>query len=100
MKKNKETLPFFGIPKLLPYIRPYRKMTICMIILGIGVSLADSLYPLFHQYALDHFILPGTLSGLPTFILMYFGMLAFVICRPCPLPIILRIMWGIFMLVS
>lgn len=75
MKKNKETLPFFGIPKLLPYIRPYRKMTICMIILGIGVSLADSLYPLFHQYALDHFILPGTLSGLPSFILMYFGLM-------------------------
>ena len=49
-------LPFFGIPKLLPYLKPYRKRIIGMILLGIAASLIDSIFPLFNRYAIDHFV--------------------------------------------
>ncbi len=65
---------WFGIPKLAPFIRPYRKTIIWMIFLGILSSLADSIYPLFNSYAISHFIEPGTLEGLPTFLVGYIGM--------------------------
>lgn len=67
--KNKFT--FFGIRKLMPFIRPYKKRIGFMIVLGIFSSLADSMYPLFNSYALDHFVANQTLDGMPIFIILY-----------------------------
>ncbi len=64
-------LPWFGIPKLLPYVRPYRKMIVVMVTLGILSSLIDSVYPLFNRYALDHFVAGETLQGLGLFVALY-----------------------------
>lgn len=73
--KNNEnkikTLPWLGIPKLLPYVRPYKKIIVQMVTLGMLSSLADSAYPLFNQYAINNFIGQGTLKGLPVFIALY-----------------------------
>ena len=41
------------------------------IVLGILSSLADSVYPLFNSYALNHFIAENTLDGLLYFVLAY-----------------------------
>lgn len=77
MKDNKEnkneikTLPWLGIPKLLPYVKPYKKIIFQMVTLGMLSSLADSAYPLFNQYAINNFIGQGTLKGLPVFIALY-----------------------------
>jgi ATP-binding cassette subfamily B protein len=66
-----KTLPWLGIPKLLPYVRPYKKIIVQMVTLGMLSSLADSAYPLFNQYAINNFIGQGTLRGLPVFIALY-----------------------------
>ncbi|MBR5115955.1 MAG: ATP-binding cassette domain-containing protein, partial [Lachnospiraceae bacterium] len=77
-EENKEVrLPFFGITKLLPYVKPYRGIMILMIVLGCLSSLIDSAYPMFNRYALDHFIGERTLTGLAPFILLYLGILIF-----------------------
>ena len=73
MEKNKERrgASFFGLPLILPYVRPYLWTIVWMIILGILSSLADSVFPLFNSWALDHFVAEKTLEGLPIFLFLY-----------------------------
>ncbi len=73
MEQNKTTtsLPLFGIPRLMPYVKPYRRTIASMILLGILSSLIDAIYPLFNRYALDHFIAGKTLQGMGAFIGIY-----------------------------
>ena len=74
-KEKQVKLPLFGIPRLYPFLKSYIVTIIVMIILGILSSLADSVFPLFNQYALDNFVAKGTLQGLPVFIALYVGIL-------------------------
>ena len=71
------SLPLFGIPRLIPYLRPYRKRMTRMILLALVCSVVDVSYPLFGRYVLDHYIAEGTLQGLPGFIALYLAVLAF-----------------------
>lgn len=75
-KEEQVSLPFFGIPKLMPYVRPYRKKLIAMMVLGLAASAIDSVYPLFNQYALNHFVTLKTLDTMPQFIWLYIAILA------------------------
>jgi ATP-binding cassette subfamily B protein len=68
---KKIKLKWFGIPQLLPFAKKYKVRIIWMIILGIITSLIDAVYPLFNQYALNHFVLGNTLDTLGLFILAY-----------------------------
>ena len=79
MNSNTESvsLPLFGIPRLIPYLRPYRKRMTRMILLALVCSVVDVSYPLFGRYLLDHYIAEGTLQGLPGFIALYLAVLAF-----------------------
>lgn len=79
MNNNSESvsLPLFGIPRLIPYLRPYRKRMTRMILLALVCSVVDVSYPLFGRYVLDHYIADGTLQGLPGFIALYLAVLAF-----------------------
>lgn len=52
-------------------LRPYRKILLVNIVLGVLSSLADSVYPLFNSYALNHFIAENTLDGILYFVLAY-----------------------------
>ena len=70
-------LPFFGIPKILPYVKKYRKRIALMILMGITASLIDSVFPLFTRYAIDHFIGEQTLDTVWIFILLFIGVLVF-----------------------
>ena len=70
-KKDKTSLPFFGIPKILPYIRGYRKEILVMIGTGFLASVIDVIIPLYQRYALNHFVAGRTLDTLPWFILIY-----------------------------
>ena len=65
------SLPFFGVPRLFPFLKPYRWRITFMILLGGLSSAIDALYPLFNRYALDHFIADRTLGGLGVFIALY-----------------------------
>ena len=72
MSENKNVkLKYFGIPKLLPFVNPYKKIMISMIIMGALSSLIDSIYPLFNQYALNHFIALKTTDTIVPFIIAY-----------------------------
>ena len=65
------SLPFFGVPRLFPFLKPYRWRIAFMILLGGLSSVIDALYPLFNRYALDHFIADRTLAGIGVFIALY-----------------------------
>ncbi|MBQ6385491.1 MAG: ABC transporter ATP-binding protein [Lachnospiraceae bacterium] len=75
-EEKKISLPFFGIPKLFPWLEKYRGTIALMIFLGFVSSMIDSVYPLFNRWALDHFVAEGTLAGLPAFIGLYLLVLA------------------------
>ncbi len=73
--KETERLRFFGVGKVLPYLRRYKRelaVLICGTLLG---SVMDVGTPLFQRYALNHFVARGTLDTLPVYILLYFGLL-------------------------
>jgi len=69
--EEKRTLPFFGIGKVLPFMKPYKRTTIIMISCGLLTTCFDLLIPQFQRYALNHFIGSRTLDTLPLFILIY-----------------------------
>ena len=78
MKKNtSETvrLPFFGIGKLLPYLKHYKKAVFGMILGCLVGSLVDIGVPLFQRYALNHFIGGGTLDTIVVFVLLYLALI-------------------------
>jgi len=74
-EEQNKTLPWFGVPKLLPYLKPYMKGIAAMIAVGCLVSLIDAAYPMFNRYALDHFVIGQSLDGLGGFIALYIGVL-------------------------
>ncbi len=68
-------LPWFGLPKLAPFLKPYAGIMVSMVVLGIFGSVLDIVVPLFQSYALDVFVAKGTLSGLGVFIAAYIGVI-------------------------
>ena len=70
------SLPFFGVPKLFPYVKQYKKQLLSMVVLGLLGS--DVLLPLFQRYAINHYVGEKTLDTLPLFILLYFGCVVFM----------------------
>lgn len=75
--KDYTALPYFGINKLLPYLKPYRAIIISMIVLGFAGGLVDIVLPLFQEYAINHFIAGQTIDTLGSFIAAYLAVLAF-----------------------
>ena len=74
MKKDQSPkLRFFGIGKVLPYLKNYKWPIAVMIGGSVVGSVYDVLVPVFHRYALNHFITLGTLEGLPLYIALYLG---------------------------
>lgn len=57
--------------KLLPFFRPYRKFFVITFALNILLAGVDILVPLFQSYAIDHFIVPDTLTGIGRFGFIY-----------------------------
>ncbi|MBQ7248055.1 MAG: ABC transporter ATP-binding protein [Lachnospiraceae bacterium] len=79
IKKDEEQyvkLRLFGLPKLVPYLRPLKKYIILTASLCLLAGLIDTLIPLFQRYALNHFVGESTLDTLLPFILGYVGLLA------------------------
>ena len=75
-EENKNiSLPYFGIPKILPFAKKYKYRIIAMILMGLFSSLVDSCYPLFNQYALNRYVGENTLDTLGIFIALYIGIL-------------------------
>ena len=64
-------LPWFGIPALVPFLRPFRRTMFLMVGLCLAGGCLDICLPLFQRYAIDHFIAEKTLDTLPAFIALY-----------------------------
>ena len=86
-KKEKTSLPFFGIPRIVPYARKYSRTLAMMVICGLIGTGMDIALPLFQRYALNHFIAGGTTDTLPLFIVIYVlaivaaGCATFIACK-------------------
>ena len=86
-REEKRSLPFFGIPKVVPFLGGYKRMMLVMVLCGLTSTGVDLLVPQFQRYALDHFIKEQTLDTLPLFILIYAavvvltGVLNYVSCN-------------------
>ena len=68
-------LKWFGIPRLLPFLRPHRGLFVMLFVFGLAGSASEILYPLFQRYAIDRYIAEGTLDTLPWFVLSYVGVM-------------------------
>ena len=64
-------LKWFGIPKLIPYLKPYRKNILLMVVLGAFSSIIDIIIPLFQRYAINHYIANSVSKGIVWFGLLY-----------------------------
>lgn len=76
-KKPIVKLPYFGIPKQLPYLKPYTKYIVVMIICGVLGIMVDIVLPLFQKYAITNFIGLSSLERLPVFTVLYILTLLF-----------------------
>ena len=71
MEEKTKHLKFFGIGKILPFLKKVRGMLLCMVLLGLVSSTVDIVLPLFQRYALNHFIGKKTFDTLWIFITLY-----------------------------
>lgn len=72
-------LPWFGLKKLGPFLKPYAGIMVSMLLLGTLGSIVDLVVPLFQSYALDHFIAQGTLNGMGKFVAVYLSVIAVMV---------------------
>ena len=80
-KQQTETKPvrlkWYGIPAVLPFIRPHRKLLFIIMLSMALSSMVDAIYPLFQNYAINHYIGHQTLDTLPLFVAGYVALLLF-----------------------
>ena len=67
--------------KLLPFLKPYRGRMITVVVMMLLTAVVDVANPLLLRYAIDHFILPKTLEGVPAFAGVYLGMILFKVIQ-------------------
>lgn len=72
MKDEKTvSLRFFGIPLIMPWLKPYKKQLLGLILTCVIMGITDIVLPLFQRYAINSFVAELTLSGLGVFIALY-----------------------------
>ena len=76
-QEQKTSLPFFGIPRLFPYLKKYRKTLLLMVICGLGGTGVDLALPLLQRYALNHYIAERTTDTLALYIVLYVAIILF-----------------------
>ena len=57
--------------KILPFAAPYKKKIIKISLLMLYCALGDISYPLFLRYAINNFIIAGTIENLPVFSVLF-----------------------------
>ena len=69
--KKQKHLKFFGIPKILPFLKNVRGQILIMVLLAIISSFVDITIPQFQCYALDTFVGKGTMATIVPFVVSY-----------------------------
>ena len=71
MEEKRTRLKFFGIGRILPFLRNVRMQLFIMIFFGLVGSLTDIILPLFQRYALDHYVGMGVFDTIAVFVVLY-----------------------------
>lgn len=74
-QEYKKPFSFQVWAKMLPFFKPYKKYFVITIGLNLLLAGIDVLVTLFQSYAIDHFIVPDTLDGIPVFAGVYIGLI-------------------------
>ena len=64
-------LKFFGIGKILPFLRPMKNQIFLMVFFGLMGSVTDIIIPLFQRYALDQYVATGVFDTIVWFVIGY-----------------------------
>ena len=71
MEEKSTHLKYFGIGRILPFLRSVRGKIFVMVFFGLVSSATDIILPLFQRYALDHFVGLGRFDTLIWFLAAY-----------------------------
>jgi len=63
--------------KLLPFLRPYYKNLVAIVLLNMLMALIDIAMPLFQRFTINHYIEGQTTEGIGWFALLYGGAIVF-----------------------
>ena len=75
METKTKNLKFFGIDRILPFLKNVRGQILMMVTLAFISSLIDVVIPQFQRYALDHFVGTGTMATLVPYVIAYLAVL-------------------------
>ena len=70
-------MKFFGIEKILPFLRKFRMQLIVMVLCGLLSSGVDILLPMFQRYALDYYVGNRVFDTILPFVLAYLATIGF-----------------------
>ncbi len=72
MKEQTTThLKFFGIGRILPFLKKVKNLIFVMVFFGLMGSATDIILPQFQRYALDHYIAGGVFDTIAVFVILY-----------------------------
>ena len=74
-KAKQKHLKYFGIPKILPFLKNVRGQILMMVSLAIVSSFVDVTIPQFQRYALDTFIGKDTMATIIPFLIAYIAVI-------------------------
>ena len=74
-KAKQKHLKYFGIPKILPFLKNVRGQILMMVSLAIVSSFVDVTIPQFQRYALDTFIGKDTMVTIIPFLIAYIAVI-------------------------
>ena len=75
--KETPKLKFFGLGKIVPFLKVHKKIYIIMLLTVIPVMACSTIIPLFQRYAIDNFIANKSLDGFAPFIVLYVATIVF-----------------------
>ena len=62
--------------RIFPFLKPYKKTVVMILVMNFFCSLIDIVLPLFQRFAINHFIEENTLSGIGVFAVVYIAAIA------------------------
>ena len=77
MENKPKHLKYFGIGKILPFLKHVKNQIFIMVSLGLVSSVVDIVLPLFQRYALDHFVGLGVMDTIISFVTAYIAVILF-----------------------
>ena len=71
MESKTKHLKFFGIGKILPFLKNVRGQILVMVSLALVSSIVDIIIPQFQRYALDNYISKSSMDSIIPFVIAY-----------------------------